>query len=188
MQALYRVFFKSSFFSKVHYAPAGFSCRFILAFAPPLCSFSCLSASIIIHLKGQQIKQTLHHLFENFPCLGKRLFYRKAACSHFQLNVEDWNIIVLQRYVCLDLPYWFSDHLHTGGTFDCCVAQSHSTPLCLNNIRPAYTWSLFALCLPPFYRLDLTSFLYSTAVLGSLFPLFFFVLVLRAVFSLPYFL
>lgn len=164
----------------MRHAPAGFSCL-ILAFVPPLCSFSFSSASICGSFKGTATKnkQTPQLLFENLPCLSKHVFQQKAGCAKFQLKVEDWNIIVLQRW-------WFPDHLHTGGTFDCCVAQSHSTPLCLNKIRLTYTWSFFCLWLLPFYWLD---FLYSTAVLGRLFSFFLFSFcVLPFFFFLPCFL
>lgn len=70
----------------------------------------------------------------------------------------DWKILVLQRSVCTDLHYWFQDNLHTGGTFDCSVGQSHSTPLCLNKIRLTHTWSFFCICLLPFYWRIFTSF------------------------------
>lgn len=90
----------------------------------------------------------------------------------FQLNMEDWNIIVLQILVCLDLPYWFPDHLHTGGTFDCSVAQSHSMPLCLihtpglSSVFVYYHFTSF--CIQRLFWEDCFLFLFSSCMLPFL--------------------
>lgn len=52
----------------------------------------------------------------------------KVSCSASR-DVHTWNIIVPQRLVSLCTHLVDSDHLHTGGIFDCPVAWSPSTPL-----------------------------------------------------------